>query len=183
VLGWQAEGSWQLRAKMEALILTAGCVWLLNGLHSVPDNGAASRNLMDCILPAVERRGADEMFLAYGRAIDDDGDSNNNNFDTRMTLPANQHGLVFFCSIRLGERHPVPRLDKGKILTDKSFRYLFSIDFDEINEDYFSSTVATSRGPHRSNNRMRRTKRVQYDDDAPPPQLFHLRVRGVELEQ
>jgi hypothetical protein len=186
VLGWQAEGMWQLRAKKEALVLTAGCVWLLNGLHSAPDNGPASRSLMDCILPEVDRRGADEMFLAYGKAIDDDddGDSTDNSFDTRLTLPANPHGIVFFCSIRLGESHPVPRLPKGKILTRKSFHYLFGIDFEDLDENYFTSTSAPSlSAPHRSSNRTRRTKRVRYDDDAPQQQLFHLRVRGVELAQ
>jgi hypothetical protein len=187
VLGWQAEGAWQLRARSEALILTAGCVWLLNGLHSAPDNGPASRDLMDCILPQVARRGADEMFLAYGRAIDDDddddGDSSDNDFDARMTLPANLYGLVFFRTMCLGDRHPVPRFEKGKVLRDGPFRYLFGVDFKDITEDYFSSAVTTSKGPHRSNNRTRRTKRVHYDDDAPPQQLFHLRLRGVELEQ
>ena len=85
---------------MPALLLTAGCAWLLNGLHSAPDNRPASRNLMDCVLPEVDRRGADEMFLAYGRAVDDDDDGadTNDGYDERVTLPANPHGLVFLHS-------------------------------------------------------------------------------------
>ena len=55
---------------------------------------------MDCVLPEVDRRGADEMFLAYGRAVDDDDDGadTNDGYDERVTLPANPHGLVFLHS-------------------------------------------------------------------------------------
>lgn len=168
---------------MPALLLTAGCVWLLNGLHSAPDNGPASRNLMDCILPEVDRRGADNMFLAYGKAIDDDNDDYmDDNYDTRMVLPANSHGLVFLHSLRIGQGHPVPRLRSGKALSGRSFRYLFGADFDEVGEDFFRSTrVRRSERPLRSNNRTRQTRRYVARDDA-PLRLFHLRVRGIELQ-
>jgi len=186
VLGWQAEGTWELRASMAALILTAGCVWLLNGLHSAPDNKTASRKLMDCILPEVDRRGADQMFLAYGRAIDEDDDSINdiNDYDTRMVLPAIPHGLVFFSSLRMGQRHPVPRLRYGKRLPDKSFFFHFGIDINDIGEDFFRSGPPNPplEPPLRSNNKTRRTKRYVPPDDAPPEKLFHLQVRGVELQ-
>ena len=105
---WQSEASWELQATMPALLLTAGLVWLVNRLHSAPDKKPASRKLMDCILPEVERDGANEMFLAYGRAADEDEDGNfrDENFEVRLTLPGIPYGLVFFHSLRLGERHP-----------------------------------------------------------------------------
>jgi hypothetical protein len=188
VLGWQAEGSWALRATMPALLLTAGCVWLLNGLHSAPDNGPASRNLMDCILPEVDRVGADEIFLAYGKAIDADDDDDDgymsDDYDIRMTLPGNPHGLVFLRDLRIGQRHPVPRMSSGKALSDRSFRFFFGIDLEDIGENFFSSNPVRRSGPAavRSNNRARRTLRYIPPEDAPQQNLFHLRVRGVELQ-
>lgn len=165
---------------MPALLLTAGLVWLVNGLHSAPDNRAASRKLMDCILPEVERDGANDMFLAYGRATDEGDDES---FEGRLTLPGSPHGLVFLNSLRLGQRHPVPRLDHGKTLAPRSFRFLFGIEFDEIDEGFFRSTRARrTTAPLRSNNRTQRTKRYVREDDESPERLFHLRVGGVELE-
>ena len=170
---------------MPALLLTAGLVWLVNGLHSAPDNKPASRKLMDCILPEVERDGANEMFLAYGRAADEDEDGNfrDENFEGRLTLPGIQHGLVFFHSLRLGERYPVPRLGRGKALAPRSFRFLFGIDFEDVNEGFFRLTRGQrTAAPLRSNNRTQRTRRYVREDDGSPERLFHLRVGGVGLE-
>ena len=123
------------------------------------------------------------MFLAYGKAIDDDDTSIDNNYDTRMLFPTNPHGLVFFHSLRIGQLHPVPRLKSGKALSDKSFYSLFGIDFEDVGEDFFrSASVRSSVAPLRSKNKVRRTKRYAPPDDAPPAMLFHLQVRGVELQ-
>jgi len=139
---------------------------------------------MDCILPEVDRRGADQMFLAYGKAVDDDDDDFiDDNFDTRTTLPAMPYGIVFLHSLRIGQKFPVPRLKSGKSLSDRSFRYLFGIDFEDIDETFFSSpSTRRLEPPLRSNNRRRQTKRYVPPDDAPPENLFHLGVRGVEIE-
>ena len=91
---------------------------------------------MDCVLPEVDRRGADEMFLAYGRAVDDGADTNDG-YDEQVTLPANPHGLVFLHSLRIGQRHPVPRMRSGKVLSDRSFRFFVGVDVDEIDESFF----------------------------------------------
>ena len=182
VLGWQAEGKWELRASMQALLLTAGCVWLLNGLHSAPDNGPASRNLMDCILPEIYRRGADEMLLAYGRAVDDANDEmDDDDYDGRFYLPGNPYGLVFLNSLRIGQRHPVPRLQKNKSLSDRSFEFLFGIAFRDIDESFFRSSSIHSGPLNRSRNRVRRTERYVPDDDAPEANLFNVETRGVQL--
>jgi hypothetical protein len=139
---------------------------------------------MDCILPEVDRRGADQMFLAYGKAIDDQDEAfiDDNAYETRMKFPANPHGLIFFHSLRIGERYPVPRLRSGRTLSDRSFRYLFGIDFIDIDESFFrSNSIQRLEAPLRSNNKRRRTKRYIAPDDAPQENLFYLRVRGVEL--
>ena len=141
---------------------------------------------MDSILPEVERQGANEMFLAYGRAMDEDDRENlvDDNFETRLTLPGIPYGLVFFQSLRVGQRHPVPRFDHGKPLANRAFQFLFGVDFEDVNEGFFHSTRPRREGapPIRSNNRTQRTRRYVRDDDAPPQKLFHLRVRGIELE-
>ena len=134
---------------------------------------------MDCVLPEVDRRGADEMYLAYGRAVDEDDDDG---YEERATLPSNPHGLVFFHSLRVGQRHPVPRLRSGNVLSDKSFRYFFGVDIDEIDDSYFRTAARVERpGPIlRSNNRTQRTRR--YQGDATPRKLFHLGARGFKLQ-
>jgi hypothetical protein len=185
VLAWQAEAPWQHRATKSALLLIAGCVWLLNGLHSTPDNGPSSRDLMDCILPEVDCRGAEQMFLAYGKAVDaDDDDFIDGDFDDLEKLPGNPYGLVFFRSLRVGPTYPVPKLKSTKGLSGNSFRNLFGIEFADIDESFFRSghSVRHGEAPLRSKNRGRRTKRYVLPDDAPPENLFHLGVRGVEIE-
>ena len=66
VLEWQREGEASLQAKWPALILTAGSDWLLNGLHSTPDKGGSSKELMEAMLLHVEHNSADCDVLAYG---------------------------------------------------------------------------------------------------------------------
>lgn len=84
-------------------------------------------------------------------------------------------------SLRIGQRVPVPRLRSGRSLSDRSFRYLFGIDLDEIDERFFRSTVRHSEPTRRSNNRTRRTRRYVPEGDA-PEKLFHLSVRGIQLQ-
>lgn len=59
------------------LILTAAVPWLLNGLHSTPDTGPASRELMRVILPQGRRQDIDPNHLAYKTSLrhgEDGGD-------------------------------------------------------------------------------------------------------------
>jgi hypothetical protein len=183
VLEWQAEAHWEQRAKMSALILTAGCAWLLNGLHSAPDNKLASRHLMDCILPLVDRRGGDDMFFAYGKAIDDNDGDDDRDYDGRLTLPASPYGLTFFRDLRLGPNYPVPRFKSGIRLSPRAFYFFFNIEFEDIRETFFrSGGVAGSQATLRSRNKVQRTRRYIPEDNASPATLFHLRVRGVALQ-
>jgi hypothetical protein len=70
----------------------------------------------------------------------------------------------------------------GKDLSDRSFRFFFGIDIDDIESSFFSSTtVGRSQNPIRTNNKTQRTRRYDPPDDAPPQTLFHLRARGIEL--
>jgi hypothetical protein len=138
---------------------------------------------MDCILPEVDRRGAEQMFLAYGKAVDaDDNDFIDGDFDDQK-LPGNPYGLVFFCSLRVGPTYPVPKLKSRKGLSSNSFCNLFGIDFANIDDNFFQShSVRREEAPLRNKNRGQRTKRYALPDDAPPENLFYLGVRGVEIQ-
>ncbi len=65
ILEQQQRGPASLRGADSSLLLTAAAPWFLNGLHSVPDNGPCSRDLMGKILPLVNREDADIQALAY----------------------------------------------------------------------------------------------------------------------
>ena len=162
-----------------ALLLTAACVWLLNGLHSAPDDGPSNRDLMKCILPLIPRRGTREIFFAYGIALDDDNDA-----EVIQELPGSPHGLVFFHRIRVGHTYPVPRAD-GRFagtLQPTSYTHLFGVSREEIGEFYFTRAPAQRSEPTiRSNNKTRRTKQYVQQDDGPPARLFNLEDRGVHL--
>ena len=167
---------------MPALVLTAACAWLLNGLHSVPDNRPASRSLMDSILPLMDRRGTDETFFAYGKAIDDDYDDDNN-YEGRMTLPGSPYGLTFFRGLRLGPAYPVPRFKSDTKISPNHFHFFFNIEFEDIRESFFRAGPAVrSEGPLRSKNRVQRTRRHIAEENGTSGTLFHLRVRGVALQ-
>ncbi|CAA7271230.1 unnamed protein product [Cyclocybe aegerita] len=65
LLEWQDDGEAELRATHPALLLTAAVPWILNGLHSAPDDGPSSREIMDAVLPLSNREGLDPNILAY----------------------------------------------------------------------------------------------------------------------
>jgi hypothetical protein len=54
---------------MPALLLVAGCCWLLNALHATPDLGSSSRQLLCAILPHIPRDEAtdDVLIMRIGR--------------------------------------------------------------------------------------------------------------------
>ena len=177
VLQWQAEGEGRFRARSSALMLTAAAVWLLNGLHSSPDQGSSSKQLMAAVLPHIAVEGADADVLAYGAPRDDDGDldeeeaESTDDYDDQphrtrqrrdaVTRAAFPYGLVFLRRIRLGPNYPVPRLTKSKDvampeLSPTAFKYFFGVDIKDI-VDVFFPTVPQSAHPSRLPNKSRRT--------------------------
>jgi len=134
---------------------------------------------MKCILPLVSRRGVQDIFFAYGTAIDDEADE-----EVVQELPGIPHGLVFFHGLRVGPSYPVPRAD-GKLarpLRPDSYKYHFGVTYEEIGEFYFKRPSAPrSAPPIRSNNKTRRTRLYVQQDDEPPARLFNLEDKGVRL--
>jgi hypothetical protein len=132
---------------------------------------------MDCILPQIDRLNADEMFFAYGKAIDDrDGDDD---YEGRATLPGSPYGLTFFHGLRL-EPNSVPKLRSGTRLSGSAFNFFFDTEFEDIREGFFRSGQ-TVRSGLRSRNKVQRTRRYVDQPGSGSRSLFHLRVRGVAL--
>lgn len=65
VLNEQSMAPSSQRSTNSALLLTAAAPWFLNGLHSTPDNGSCSRDLIRKILPLVGRDQVDMDCLLY----------------------------------------------------------------------------------------------------------------------
>ena len=128
VLTWQSQGSKELRAQPEALLLVAALIWLANGLHSRPDDGIAARNLMTAVLPHVERNGADPDTLAFRARTDGE--------DVGDTLPYNPYGLVFFAKLKV-VGVAVPRFYVGHQLADFAFKHYFGNDYDAVANTIF----------------------------------------------
>jgi hypothetical protein len=221
VLLQQINGTSALRATDHSLLLTAAAPWFLNGLHSVPDNGPSSRDLMGKILPVVDREEASENTLAYpartrARAqiripdkeeegVDDDdtisvsSDLSDDDTPVRQparhnnrpeilphnrpeTLPHNPYGIVFLRSIRIGPGIIVPRFenDGTHMITDLTFRYIFGVDRDEVDMDFFRYKLVVESNPLRVANKTHRTTIRPVDEDEPPI-LFNLGARGYQI--
>lgn len=180
VLKQQSRGPSNIWGSNAALLLTAAAPWFLNGLHSVPDNGPCSRDLMGKILPLINRVGVDIDILAYPASTgavratfqdllgsDDDVDDTASESDIPIApnrlmrrageiqtemLPCNPYGMLFLREIRIGGGTLVPRFAQRNIrmLTDKSFKYIFGITREQMDHQVFQALLATylSRGGH-----------------------------------
>jgi hypothetical protein len=140
----QASGSPALRVKREALLLTAACVWLVNGLHACPEDGPVARNLMDAILPVPDSEDhRDHVNLAYPAAarshkVGEQGDSDQDEWEVMPTVPYNPYGVVFLrCVVLHGPNH-VPRMRAGgPFLSPPAFKYFFGASEGEISHKYY----------------------------------------------
>jgi hypothetical protein len=161
------EGHSSLQVQPTSLVLVAGVIWLLNGLHCAPDKGANSKRLMDAILSHVSRDGADPDTLAYGSPTKDDGvDSRDEDFlptirrrgDEMQTLPSHAYGMVFLRMICVGRDHPVPRLyNDNSALHPKAFSYFFKVPMEEVRNNIISSQIRRPVNEDRVSNKTRRT--------------------------
>ena len=133
----------------QALLLTAACTWLLNGLHARPDDGPACRNLMSCILPLTSATSADPEIVAYrtslghGRGADEEGDDEFDEYEdssddsddaaSSKKVPYNPFGVVFFRRLKLDVN--VPRFrsgPRGRLLSEAAFRFFFHASQQEM---------------------------------------------------
>ncbi|TFK19679.1 hypothetical protein FA15DRAFT_601072 [Coprinopsis marcescibilis] len=86
-VGWQFDGPAELRKFEPALHVTAMAAWSLNGLHSTPDLGPSSRELLETTLPRIRRDQVDKDHLPYPIRIieaeesEESGDSSDDSND------------------------------------------------------------------------------------------------------
>ncbi|KAJ3566668.1 hypothetical protein NP233_g6858 [Leucocoprinus birnbaumii] len=131
----QSQGCTRLRFLHDALTLTAACVWLLNGLHARPDDGPASRDLMDAALPLVEACDSTDLQLAYRVSLDD---------DNQALVAHIPYGCVFLRRISIRQ---VPRLRvSGLVLPVKSFKFWFKgLDREQVQNRYQTAGIIDRR--------------------------------------
>lgn len=188
MLEWQGDGDPSLRTAKSALILTAGCVWLLNGLHSTPDKGAKSKDLMNAILPHTPAADANVDILAYGSpTANDDVDSGSSADDEPggyqgvATLPCWPRGLVFFTEICLGNDHPVPRLRNNITVRVETIKYFFGMNRDQLKEAMIETRRKAMGIVARVPNRVRKTANWINLEEGQERNLFKIAERGVHI--
>lgn len=117
----QANGRDSLRLLPDALTLTAACVWLTNSLHARPEDGPASRRLMDAALPLTDPEGVSDTVLGYRTSTaaraeedveEDEGEEEEEEEDghPRAGAPYIPYGCIFLRRMVIGD---VPRLRFG----------------------------------------------------------------------
>jgi hypothetical protein len=185
VLNLQATGSAKWRIRRESLLLTAACVWLINGLHARPDDGPSSRELMKAVLPITEDED-DDLCLAYaprnGQGGGDD-DSEGDEFD--WGTPYNPYGAIFIRRLMAKTSINVPRLRRGgPFISPAAFEYWFKASEPEIHHKYFSVGILPREqpiNPDRPSTRAKCTPTYITRSGTPEPVIFHLAEEGYRL--
>ncbi|KAK1219139.1 hypothetical protein PQX77_018150 [Marasmius sp. AFHP31] len=165
----------EFRVGPDALLLTAAMVWLINSIHSRPDDGSAARSLMRAILPLTEGRNVDDstlMFVQNERREDDDNGG---------LLPHNPYGLVFLRPLMLDAQTPRFR-SNGPKMNPSAFFYWFRKDEATIRRDYHELAAARDSGraariPNKTRSTTIRTKTADTLNES----LFSLEAQGLSL--
>lgn len=98
------------------------------------------------------------------------------------TLPHNPYGIVFLREIRIGDGTVVPRFRDRNVpmVTDKTFRYIFGVDREDVEMEYFKAQLVVPSNPYRVANRTHRTA-TRFVEEVEAPRIFNLAERGYEL--
>jgi hypothetical protein len=190
VLTLQAGGPAALRVRPDALLLTAASVWLINGLHARPDDGPASRNLMEAVLPITEGSDADADMLAFPprharRAHTRFEEEEEEEEEEGMAVvPYNPFGVIFLRSTKLDVT--VPRMRAGgRSLSPSAFNFLFGATEDEIHHRYYSIGLVppaeTLDNVRVITNKTRITPTFFNFSAESQPALFNLAGKGYAL--
>ena len=139
VLSSQALGSPALRVKPEALLLTAASLWLVNSLHARPDDGPASRNLMEAVLPLTDTNDPDQLIIAFHprrRGEGQEEEESDDEEDSDPALPYHPYGVIFLRRIMLDN---VPRMRAGGgYLNPAAFRCIFGDTPEGVEHTYYT---------------------------------------------
>ncbi|KAF8871326.1 hypothetical protein BD779DRAFT_1478302 [Infundibulicybe gibba] len=184
----QAEGSAALRVNPDALLLTIAGVWLINGLHSRPEDRPDMRNLMHAVLPVTDAEGADPNFLAPGwtprlREGDDEEDDDEENDQAVTSRPYIPFGVIFLRRINSDVEPPRMR-HGGHGLRNLAFSRLFHADLEHIKLRYNKPSVIPREVLARTRfvtNKTRHTTTYINLTGEPQPSLFNLSEQGHSL--
>ncbi|KAF9444082.1 hypothetical protein P691DRAFT_778498 [Macrolepiota fuliginosa MF-IS2] len=177
------------RFQPEALTLTAACVWLINGLHARPDDGPASRKLMDAILPLTEAAGADRNVIAYNtstREAEQEEEEEEEEEDRGLPrrVPYNPYGCVFLRRVAITEQ-AAPRLRiGGSVLSGSSFEFWYNgMTLAQVQAQYQSAGIVPREVVAQTRFLTNRAKLAPHVNHTgqPEPQLFHLAAQGHAL--
>jgi hypothetical protein len=127
VLAHQSMGKPEFRTQPAALTLTAGMIWLINGLHNRPDDGFASRDLLRAILPHTDDSDRGDLALQSGDGEDEEQHA-------EETHPHNPCGMVFLRAIVVPPRSAVPRMRIGRNASDYAFKVILQMSKSEIEQ-------------------------------------------------
>ncbi|KAF9441048.1 hypothetical protein P691DRAFT_685291 [Macrolepiota fuliginosa MF-IS2] len=168
----------------EALTLTAACVWLVNGLHARPDDGPASRKLMDAVLPITEAADADTSIIAYNVSSRPPGLHGNVDEAPARTrkVPYNPYGCVFFRRLIVADG---PRLRfGGPVIFGPAFEFWFNgLDATQLQARYQTSGIIDKNVIAHTRSTANRAKLVANVDltDQPQLPLFNFTAQGLSL--
>ncbi|KAG1717976.1 hypothetical protein EDB19DRAFT_1921560 [Suillus lakei] len=125
-LALQNECGGPLRVGVDALSLSGGILWMTNGLHSRPDDGSAARDLMCTILPLTRDYRHDMLQIRPREELVRHGDM----------LPICAHGAYFFRDIVWPPTTDVPRLQRGPMMRNSTFKFIFGLDYEALRRKY-----------------------------------------------
>jgi hypothetical protein len=178
----------------ETICLIPALVWLVNGLHSRPDDRNHARNLVHCCLPHTDHSNTTDMTTLWPYRTSDgsfaytyeEEDENHHNFEHSLTHVI-AHGIVFFKSLKLPPHVPMPRLPSGYFTLSKpAFCFYFGKDMNPARVRQLMKPIGIAIGdlPTRiTGNRSRITPR-QLEEAVPGETdlVINLTSLGVTLE-
>lgn len=201
---WQRGGAADLRLHTAALLLTAAISWLLNGLHSTPDLGPSSRELLTAVLPRARRTDVEPDQLPYPISLrvdamegveedeeyqegivtsipEDPEDEEELESEARgdTLVPYVPYGVYQLRELRIGA--PVPRFKNRRFeFTDRTFRFMFGEDRAELRLRFARSQTSIPRDPDRFHNRTRQ-RLIELPEEGESLN-FSLEAQGHEFE-
>lgn len=167
------------RALYQSVLLVAACVWLINGLHSRPDDDSTARHLVKVILPLTSDLNGNADLFTQGEALEDfdEGDD--------PGVPHTRGGLVFLRELVWPPLASGIRFRALRDLPDNAFFRLFDQTYSALRQklipDGFRtrSDVPTTRYPTRKTI----TPTTDWDKDFDPVDASHPDLNAIEVAE
>ncbi|KAG6830053.1 hypothetical protein H0H93_014241, partial [Arthromyces matolae] len=198
----QSAGRADERIDPDSTTLTAACVWLVNGLHARPEDGPASRQLLECVLPrafnvrANQRAIRPTSFPSIRRTnnpqddagieelephYSDEEEEEDEEEDRRGPVDGTAHlslGCVFFRALHLDG---VPRLAPGgRTLNDAATKFWFGMSQAELEAKFPPFGIVDAATLRERRSTTARRKLPLSNPDGPQSQPFSIPHIGTE---